>query len=189
MELPDKKYQVIYADPPWEMGKFGLGKDMRNPNGYKVGKSIPCPYPTMTIDEIKNLPIKEITDETCHLWIWTTNRTLHETFHVIEKWGFKYLNILTYNKPTGLGAWFVNTTQHLIFAYKGKLKMGKGRYTNTSQYYTPKKHSAKPIATYTLIESVSPYTERIELFARERRHGWDAWGNELPSTIQKIIEG
>jgi len=178
-----KKYNVILIDPPWTMGKFGLGKDMRTPNGYKVGKAIPCPYPTMSISEIESLPIKELADDVCHLWIWTTNRTLHDTFHLIESWGFKYLNILTFNKPAGCGAWFVNTTQHLLFAYKGKLKMGKGRYAKTSQFYTPKRHSAKPIESYALIESISDYPNKIELFARNKVQGWDVWGNEVESDI------
>jgi N6-adenosine-specific RNA methylase IME4 len=178
-----KKYQVILIDPPWTMGKFGLGKDMRTPKGYKVGKAIPCPYPTMSINEIEKLPIKELADDICHLWIWTTNRTLHDTFHLIESWGFKYLNILTFNKPAGCGAWFVNTTQHLLFAYKGKLKMGGGRYAKTSQFYIPKKHSAKPIESYTLIESISNYQNKIELFARNKVQGWDSWGNEVESDI------
>jgi len=188
MELPNKKYQVIYVDPPWNMGKFGLGKDMRTPNGYKIGQSIPTPYETMTIEEIKSLPIKSIADDICHLWIWTTNKTLHDTFHIIEKWGFKYLNIITYNKPSGVGAWFVNTTQHLLFAYKGKLKMGKGRYTKTTQMFQPKKHSAKPIETYSLIENISSYDKKIELFARTRREGWDAWGNEVPDEKQCVLD-
>ena len=126
------------------MGKFGLGKDMRTPNGYKVGKAIPTPYPTMNIGEICSLPVKEITDDICHLWVWTTNKTLRDTFRVIDAWGFKYLNTLTFNKPAGVGPWFVNKTQHLLFGYKGKLKMGSGRYASTSQFYVPTKHSKKP---------------------------------------------
>jgi N6-adenosine-specific RNA methylase IME4 len=179
MEFPTKKYNVIYADPPWEMGKMGKGKDTRPGRVYKVGEAVPVPYPTMKIEEILNLPVPSISGEEAHLWLWATNKILHDAFHVMEKWGFKYLNILTYNKPAGVGPWFVNTTQHLLFGYKGGLKMGDGRYSLTSQYYTPVKHSKKPVKTYELIESISPYSERIELFARNKRDGWDSWGNEV----------
>ena len=181
-----KKYSVILIDPPWDMGKVGTGKDTRTPNGYKVGAAIPCPYPVMSQDQIRNLPVKNISDDICHLWLWTTNKTLHEAFHLIDIYGFKYLNILTYNKPTGFGPWFVNTTQHLLFGYKGKLKMGKGRYANTSQYYTPLKHSKKPESSYSLIESISDYDNKIELFARHKREGWDVWGDEVESDIDLL---
>lgn len=174
-----KKYQVILADPPWEMGKSGLtGK----------GRNVPVPYPTMTVDAIKSLPIQAHIKEPCHLWLWTTNRRLHDAYHVIDAWGFKYLNILTYNKPSGVGPWFVNTTQHLLFGYRGKLRMGfAGRYSPTSQYYTPSRHSKKPSESYTLIENVSPYINRLELFARQKRVGWDVWGNEVDSDIELDI--
>ena len=185
------KYQIIYADPPWEMGKIGSGgRDKRPGRKASPTRSVPMPYPSMPIEDIKALPVTEISDSPCHLWLWATNRTMHSAFHVLESWGFKYLNFLTYNKPAGVGPWFVNTTQHLLFGYKGKLEMGEGRYAPTSQYYTPRKHSQKPEETYRLIESVSPYANRIELFARpysplfEKREGWDVWGNEVESDIE-----
>lgn len=176
------------ADPPWEMGKIGVGKDKRPGRNYKCGDSIHLSYPTMPIDEICKLNVIDFADNDCHLWVWTTNKTLRDTFKVIDSWGFKYLNTITYNKPTGVGPWFVNTTQHLLFAYRGKLKMGCGRYALTSQFYTPKKHSKKPIESYNLIESIS-FPPRLELFARpispmfNKREGWDVWGNEVESDV------
>lgn len=179
-----KKYQVIYADPPWEIGKFGKGRDSRIGRKYKVGEAIKLPYKSMTIKEICNLKVKDISADECHLWLWSTNRTLHDAFHVIEAWGFKYLNTITFIKPAGVGAWFINTTQHLLFAYKGKLKFGIGRYAKTSQFYTPIKHSKKPDYVYDLIDSISPYKNRLELFARQKQLGWDVWGNEIDSSIE-----
>lgn len=180
MELPTrKKYGVIYADPPWDIGSFGRGKDTRIGRVYKVGSTVPPPYPVMRDAEIEELPVQDIAEENSHLWLWVTNRSFHTGFHVMKSWGFNYLNVLTFNKPSGVGAWFVNTTQHLLFGYRGKLTMGKGRYARTSQFYTPQKHSKKPESTYELIEAVSPFESRIELFARNRRIGWDAAGNEV----------
>lgn len=177
------KYQVIYADPPWEMGTFGKGKDTRIGRRYKVGEVVKLTYPTMTDGEIASLGVESISDNPCHLWLWATNKSLHSAFHIIEAWGFKYLNILTFNKPAGVGAWFVNTTQHLLFAYRGRLEMGVGRYTKTTQYFCPTKNSKKPNSVYDLIESISPYDRRIELFARQKVLGWDCWGNEVESDI------
>ena len=182
--MKEKKYQIIYADPPWEMGKIGQGEDKRIGRVASPTRSVPMPYPSMTIEEIMDLPIKNISDDICHLWLWTTNKTLHNAFHVMDAWGFKYLNTITFVKPAGVGAWFVNTTQHLLFGYKGKLSMGEGRYARTDQKFTPKKHSKKPEWVYDLITSVSPYQKKIELFARDKQLGWDVWGNEVESDIE-----
>lgn len=184
MNLPDKKYKTILADPPWEMGKFGKGKDTRKGRVYKVGEIIPTPYPTMTIEEICNMDVISCAEENCHLWLWATNKTLHDAFHVLDQWGFKYLNTITYYKPAGVGAWFVNKTQHLLFGYRGKLSMGSGRYSPTIFKYIPQKHSRKPECSYDLIESIS-FEPRLELFARPPIHqGWDAWGNEIDNFLQ-----
>lgn len=179
MPFPTKTYGVIYVDPPWDIGKFGKGRDMRKGRIYKIGSTIPVPYLVMSDNDILKMPVESIADERSHLWLWATNRSLRVAFEVMEKWGFKYLNTITFIKPSGIGAWFINTTQHLLFGYRGKLEMGEGRYKKTDQYWTPKKHSTKPEYVYDLIKSVSPYENRIELFARNRQFGWDSWGNEI----------
>jgi N6-adenosine-specific RNA methylase IME4 len=179
----NKKYKTILADPPWYLGKMGKGKDSRPGRVYQVGKAIELPYDTMSVDDIMKLNIEELCDKDCHLWLWTTNRNLHDAFHVMDAWGFKYHNIITWYKPAGLGAWFINKTQHLLFGYKGTLKMGKGRYTPTIQKFLPKKHSKKPEYAYEIVESISehPY---LEMFAREHRIGWDVYGNEVEGSIE-----
>jgi N6-adenosine-specific RNA methylase IME4 len=136
----------------------------------------------MTIEEICNLPVLTLACENCHLWLWATNRSLHDAFHVMQSWGFKYLNIITWVKPAGVGPWFVNKTQHLLFGYRGKLSMGEGRYAPTAQKFVPKKHSKKPEESYELIESIS-FSPNLELFAREKREGWDVWGDEVDNDI------
>lgn len=178
-----KKYQIIYADPPWDLGEFGLGRDMRPNRKYNIGRAIKLDYPVMSEAEICSLGVPSIADDICHLWLWAANGSVHSAFHVMEAWGFKYLNMLTFNKPSGVGAWFVNTTQHLLFGYKGKLEMGEGRYTPTSQKFQPRRNSKKPDFVYDLVESVSPYDRRIELFARQKVEGWSVWGNEVESDI------
>jgi N6-adenosine-specific RNA methylase IME4 len=176
------KYKTLLADPPWEMGKFWKGTDKRPGRVVKVGTPVPTPYPTMTVDAICKLNINPYLDDDCHLWLWTTNKRLHDAFHVMDAWGFKYLNTITYYKSAGVGAWFVNKTQHLLFGYRGKLKMGTGRYAPTIFQYRPIKHSKKPDSSYSLIESIS-FSPRLELFARQKMDGWDVWGNELDNDI------
>ena len=172
-----KKYQIIYADPPWRQGMSGKYRN------YNLKDKLD--YPTMTWQEISNLNVGKIAEVGCHLWLWTTNEFLHAGFHVMDAWGFKYLAPITWVKPSGIGNWFVPRTQTLLFGYKEKCIFPLGRYKPTvlSTPSNPKRHSQKPDEFYDLIESISP-TPRLELFARRKREGWDCWGNEVESDIE-----
>jgi N6-adenosine-specific RNA methylase IME4 len=170
--FPDKKYQVIYADPPWNQALTGKYKGRYN-------RAITLPYVTMDIDQIKALPVSEISSNGCHLWLWTTNQFLREGFDVMKAWGFKYLAPITWVKPSGLGNYFVHRTQTLLFGYKQKCIFPLGRYKPTVLTAgCPKHHSIKPLEARLLIESISP-KPRIELFARQKIEGWDVWGDEV----------
>jgi len=171
------KYQVIYADPPWEQRLKGI---------YRVRPNTrpKLPYSTMSTLEICTLPIPELADNNCHLWLWTTNQFLHDGFHVLKAWGFKYLAPITWVKQSGTGNYFIHRTQTLLFGYKGKCLFPLERYRPTVVFASnPTKHSRKPQCIYDLIESISP-EPRIELFARKKRFGWDCWGNEVESDIE-----
>lgn len=190
-----KKYNVIYADPPWRQ-KAGrpLSGGYKKENGMQVfnpvgNKSAELPYKTMTIEEIKSLPIKEIADEDAHLYIWVTNKYLIDVGEVIRAWGFKYSTTLVWcKKPigNGMGGTFRVSTEFLVFATKGRLKSKK---SITGTWFEVKRkyingypcHSKKPDFFRDMIDSVSPGS-RIELFARESHNGWDAWGNEAPES-------
>lgn len=170
--FPEKKYKCVLIDPPWPQKTVGVFK--RRPH-----TKTEMPYRTMSLDEIKSLPIRNIIDDDSHIWLWTTNRHVHDAFHVLDVWGLKYLNMVTWVKPSGVGAWFVNTTQHLLFAYP-KRCIFKQRYMPTHLVSSvPKRHSEKPVESYLLIEKIS-YSPMIELFARSKRCGWDIWGDEAP---------
>jgi N6-adenosine-specific RNA methylase IME4 len=172
-----KKYKTILADPCWEQKMAGKYATRHR----RIRK---LPYSTLSVEEIKNLPIGNFAEEGCHLWLWTTNQFLKEAFEVMEAWGFKYLSTITWVKPSGCGNWFVSRTQHCLFGYKDKCKFNKERYKPTVFFANiPKKHSKKPIEFYDLIESISD-KERLELFARNKRDGWDVWGNEVDSDVQ-----
>ena len=170
-----KKYNTIYADPPWNQqlsGQWGKHKQAKVIN-----------YPLMTVGDICRLPVVDIAEEGCHLWLWTTNQFLPAGFEVMKSWGFKYLAPITWVKPSGVGNWFVSVTQTLLFGYKGKCVFPLERYKPTVlNTGPPKRHSQKPEAFYDLVESISP-EPRIELFSRARRFGWDCWGNEVDSDI------
>ena len=178
----EKKYQVIYADPPWEYGAWGKPNPKSRPNG----KVYPMPYPTLSLKEIKELPVSSIADTNCELYLWTTQKWLPKAFEVVEAWGFKYCQILTWCKaPRGLGQGgvFCPTTEFLVLGRKGK--MPKVRRVDTTWWNVKRPHNAhskKPAEFREVVEKVS-YGPRIELFARAKTPGWDIWGNELPNDI------
>ena len=172
-----KKYNTIYADPPWNQSLSGVRKGR-----HKASNKIP--YSVMTLDEIKNMPINNLADIGCHLWLWTTNQFLRQGFDVMEMWGFKYLAPIVWVKPSGMGNWFIHRTQTVLFGYKKKCIFDKERYKpNVLFVNLSNKHSKKPKEMRLLIEEISR-EPRIELFAREKHKGWDAWGNEIESDIE-----
>ena len=177
--FPDKKYQIIYADPPWEYGVWGKANPKSRPNS----KIYPMPYQTMTLGEILRLPVGDIADKNCDLYVWVTQKYLPFIFKIIDKWGFKYCQTLTWcKKPrgTGQGGLYCPTTEFCILGRKGKMPKGKTRKDST--WWEIKRphnsHSTKPGFFRDLIERQSD-APRIELFARQETEGWDVWGNEV----------
>lgn len=177
MILPTKQYACIVADPPWpEVIIGGFGK--RRPHQAKK-----LPYPIMTIDEIRLLPVQSLAVEGTHLWLWTTNRFFRQSFDIMDTWGFTYLNTITWIKPSGFGAWFVNTTQHCLFGYYKRCIFEQARYLPTHFQASPGKHSAKPIEFYRLVCRVSK-EPRLDLFNRRLIGGFDGWGKESALAVQ-----
>lgn len=166
-------YQTIYADPPWQYGNQG------------TRAATDDHYKTMTVEQICALPIGNIAADEALLWLWTTSGFLRDSFAVIDAWGFTYKACWVWVKPQmGLGNYGRISTEFLMVANRGGLiPDAKG----DKNYITAKrgKHSSKPDEFRTVIERISP-GPRIELFAREARPGWTAWGNEIER--QKFLE-
>ncbi len=181
-----KKYQTILADPPWQYGSWGVDPRIR-PVSYARHKSVPIPYPTMSVDEIKHLPIEGLADVNCELYLWTTQHYIPFAFDVIEAWGFKYCQTVIWcKKPRGKGQGgiYCPTNEFLILGRIGK--MPKVNRIDTTWFLTKRphnSHSTKPEFFQDLIEQVT-YPPRLELFARRKRLGWDCWGNEVESDIE-----
>ena len=156
------EFDTIVIDPAWEMGEY-------NQAAFRGG----TPYPTMTLDEIKNIKIPS--KENCVLWLWTTNKFLHEAFHVLEYWGFEYKACLTWAKDKmGVGVWLRGQTEHCLLAVKGHpLWELKGQ--TTCLIADNKGHSIKPDEFYDLVDSLC-YGRKLDYFAREPRDGWITYG-------------
>lgn len=171
-----KKYQIIYADPPWPIKWRGSSS---------IGTK-PLAYPTMTLMELAQLPVKEIAEDCSKLFMWTTNGFLPEALGLLNFGGFQYDKLWTWCKSTGAGGHPRNATEHLIEASRGSLKsIGRHEKAINNWFEAPTKgHSIKPNKMRQLIEYCYPNTTKIELFAREKTDGWDVWGNEVESDIK-----
>ncbi len=167
----EKKYSVILADPPWDVQQKGAYGAERH-------------YSLMSLERIKELPVADLASENAHLWLWVTNATLRDGYDVMESWGFTPRSPLTWIKPRfTLGVYLRNATEHLILGTRGKAPV-KFKSQPTWMFAPLQDHSHKPEEQYAVIERVSGEGSRLELFARRRQPGWDAWGNEIDSDIE-----
>lgn len=176
-----KKYQIIVADPPWQITKI---KKRVRPNQVEMD------YPMMTLDEIRELPISKIAADSSICFIWTIDKYLYETPKILEVWGFKYHLTMAWNKTNGLAMYgFNRQTEFIVVGLRGKHEAYPKRKTiRTSFTAKSPYHSRKPDEFYQMLDVLDG--ERIDLFARSSRSGWfgakqwDVWGNEVKSDIE-----
>jgi N6-adenosine-specific RNA methylase IME4 len=180
--ISEIKYKTIVADPAWQYGKWGKANPLSRPNS----KVYDMPYQTMTVEEIKALPVNKLADENCELYLWATQKYLPDAFEVLKAWGFKYCQTLIWCKtPRGLGQGgvYCPTNEFLILGRKGK--MPKVKRIDSTWWLTKRphnSHSTKPEFFQDMIETVSA-EPRLEMFARRERKGWSVWGNEVENSI------
>lgn len=182
-----KKYQIIYADPPWSYRDKALTGN----------RGAGCKYPTQSIDWLKSLRVKDIADDNCVLFLWVTMPKLNEVWEVIEAWGFEYKTVaftwVKRNKKSdgwfwGMGRWTRANAELCLLATKGKPKrISAGVHSIIDDRIM--RHSEKPhTARERIVELVGGGIPKIELFAREKVAGWDVWGNEVESDIELLKE-
>ena len=173
------RYNIIYADPPWTFKTYSnKGKEKSPENHYKC----------MTIEDIYNLPINEIADKDCILFLWVTFPLLQEGLETIKKWGFKYkslgFNWIKRNKKStstlfwGLGYWTRQNSEVCLIATKGKPKR-VSKAVHSVVDAPIQEHSKKPSIVRDRIVQLCGDLPRIELFARETTEGWDCLGNAI----------
>lgn len=179
-----KKYQVIYADPPWSYyNDSSAKKDCTTVKGMRRP-----PYEVMSSKEITALPVNKISYKNCILFIWTTDYHLEKCLKVIKEWGFEYKTIgFVWNKKCCfMGAYTMKSGIELcLLATKGKdaHKLVKKHNVRSLIEISRTKHSEKPKEIKDRIINLMGDIPRIELFAREKTPGWDVWGNEVESDI------
>ena len=175
-----KKYNVIYADPAWRFSQgINRRKDIREKFGTNEELSIQ--YPTMSDKEIIELNVADYADDNCVLFVWTTDAHLEVAIKAINNWGFKYKTVaFTWNKKRGfMGKWTVKQCEICLLATKGTAhKLLKSFKEKSYLEENKTEHSKKPNEFRKRIERMFGNVPKLEMFARTRAEGWDAWGNE-----------
>lgn len=180
--MENKKYGVIYCDPPWAYkvwSKKGLGRSAENH------------YPTMDIEDIRTLPVGDLADKDCALFMWVTFPCLKEGLSVLESWGFTYKTVafvwVKQNRKSdglfwGLGYWTRANAELCILATKGSPRRVSAGIHQVILSHV-EEHSKKPQEARDRIVRLMGEVPRIELFARTKTEGWDVWGNEVECDI------
>lgn len=177
-----RKYRVIYADPPWDFHN-NVGGGTSNVKNH---------YPTMSVNDIKALNISGISKKNAILFLWACEANIPAALEVMKSWGFTYKTIafvwvkLTKNKKivTNPSPWTSKCTELCLLGTKGAVS----KYVNCRPHEfiatIREEHSKKPEEARKRIEQMFPKSSKIELFARNKSVGWDAWGNEVCSDIR-----
>lgn len=181
MELipfPNKKYQIIYADPPWDY----KGQVQHNgPGGVDTGGAVRH-YSCLTLEEMKQFPVQDLADESCLLFLWSTNPHLDQAIELMKAWGFHYATVaFVWDKQrVNPGFYTMSQCELVLVGRKGTIPTPRGA-RNARQMVSIQRgeHSAKPEEVRTRINAMFPTQDKIELFAREVPEGWDAWGDEI----------
>ena len=180
-----QKYQVIYADPPWDYQQCRLSGSAKKH------------YPTMRIEELCALPVADIADRDCALFLWATFPQLPEALRLIQAWGFVYKTVafvwLKQNRKAltwfyGLGFWTRSNAEICLLATKGHPKR-QSAGIHQLVISPVERHSKKPDEVREKIVALMGDVPRIELFARQQTPGWDVWGNEVENSTALLKEG
>ena len=177
------RYQCLVIDPPWDQGK--TSRRTSRPNQGTV-----LDYPTMTMPELRVLPVPEWAADNALLWLWATNSRsrssglpiLQQAFELLEAWDFHYYTLLTWDKSTGVCPFgpYQIVTEHCLFGYRGKFAPPRASMGKLQTLFRARsqRHSEKPACLYQSIATYFP-GPRLDVFARRQHSGFDSWGNEV----------
>ena len=183
-KLPNRKFQIIYADPPW------------NYNGklqYDTAKTLfistaSFKYPTLRLEDLIKIPVEKIAYDDCLLFMWSTNPHLAQAIELGESWGFLYRTVaFVWNKLNhNPGKYTLSNCELCLLFKRGRIPTPRGARNVRQLIEVPrKKHSVKPLEVLEGIEKMFPTQKKIELFARKQNKGWASWGIDIPSHSNK----
>jgi N6-adenosine-specific RNA methylase IME4 len=175
----DRTFNVIYADPPWRYGD-------RRQSDIIGATGAEHHYPTMTLEELRNLEVESLASENCVLFLWATSPLLKEALELCEAWGFKYKAQFVWDKiKHNMGHY--NSVRHelLLICTRGSATPENVKLFDSVQSIERTEHSRKPEEFRDIINTLYPSGNRIELFARRPAKGWHVWGNQIPQEAVK----
>ncbi|HEY6805864.1 MAG TPA: MT-A70 family methyltransferase [Pyrinomonadaceae bacterium] len=197
-DLPNTKFDIIYADPPWHYnGKMQFDKTGKNVEQIDLSKKIfissaSFKYPTLKIDQLKTIPVSEIANDDCLLFLWATNPHLAQAIELGHAWGFEYKTVaFVWDKMShNPGQYTLSNCELCLLFKRGKIPKPRGARNIQQLIRAPRReHSAKPVEVAQAIERMFPMQRRIELFARRPMEGWEAWGLELVMKNNEVTPG
>lgn len=201
-----KKYNVIYVDPPWSYDN----KSMKFKAEDEGNIAADSQYNLMTLEDLKKMPVKQICEKDAVCFMWIVNPLLQEGLDLLKAWGFKYKTLITWGKSSGTGYWFRGCTEHIVFGVRGNVKAFRSGIDNLHLHKSGK-HSQKPDFFRKMIfdvtskmrvgkeesedEGIRMEIKRLEIFARSRDgffpdveyEGWDVFGNQVNNSISLPI--
>jgi len=177
------KYRTIVIDPPWDVSCNLTKKEF-----YRVGTKA-LRYSVMSDAEIMDFPINDFAELECDLFMWATHTKLPAALEIIKQWGFKYHVLMVWDKAGGICLnGFYRRTELVVYGYRGKMGVdsGVGAYLPTLFREAATVHSRKPNIFYTLLRGRTK-EPRIDIFARKRHYGFDAYGDQVEKQIQQPL--
>lgn len=193
-ELPNKKFDVIYADPPWDYnGKLQFDKSSTDVERIDLSRKIfissaAFKYPTLKTNELMKLPVQDIAKDDCLLFMWTSNPHLAQAIELGEAWGFEYKTVaFVWDKMNHNPGQYTLSNCELCLVFKrGRIPKPRGARNIKQLVRSPRKeHSEKPIEVIQAIEKMFPSHSRIELFARREVESWSVWGLDVFNENEK----
>ena len=187
--IEQKKYKIIYADPPWHYGS----KSAVNNSTGSDHKPLSEHYNTMSLSDMKQLPIKDMTDKDAACFMWVTDSHLEEAIEIFKAWGFKYKTVaFNWIKTTSKGnycknvaPWTMKSSEICLLGTKGAMTQYKQVNNIEALVFAERtKHSKKPEEVRSRIDQLFGDIPRLEMFARNASEGWDVFGNEAPNSIK-----
>jgi N6-adenosine-specific RNA methylase IME4 len=187
-DLPERQYDIIYADPPWDYGgKMQFDKSGRKDTNINWHNNIfisaaNFKYPTLKTGELKKIPILEIAKEDCLLFMWVTNPHLAQGIELGQAWGFEYRTVaFVWDKMNhNPGQYTMSYCELCLVFKKGRIPSPRGSRNEKQLIRVPRgEHSEKPIEALKAIERMFPTLNKIELFARHKPDNWDVWGLDV----------
>jgi N6-adenosine-specific RNA methylase IME4 len=176
------KFDIVYADPPWD---YKGQKQHTGAGGVSSGGAIEH-YSTLTLGQLKKLPVSEICANDCLLFMWATSPHLDQAIDLLKAWGFKWATVgFVWNKlRVNPGFYTMSQCEICLIGKRGKIPQPRGA-RNIRQLVESARadHSAKPKEVRRRIEQMFPTQNKVELFAREPSSGWSVWGDEVESDI------